>query len=146
MSIYLWNRFEYQVITAVVMEICLQQDVEESSLSVFQRIIQLENGKRNRKRGWRSGWRKCQILATTVSQENWKCLHHYTTMLISNCSTLIWWNIRNEHSSLKNETQSQQSSVQHLKTDCTLSTGLYNFCCTNCWIVYGCLIKTNVIL
>jgi len=68
------TRLNIRSLTAVVMEIRLQRSVEWSSLSVFQRIIQLENGKRNRKFG-RSGWRKCHILATTTSPDNWKCTY-----------------------------------------------------------------------
>jgi len=34
-----------------------------------------------------------------MSQENWKCLHRYTTKLINDCSILLWWNIGNEHTS-----------------------------------------------
>ena len=66
--------------------------------SLFWRI-KLENGTRRRDCEWRSVWRKCQILAMTTPQENWKCLHRYTTKLMNDCSILMWWNIGNEHTS-----------------------------------------------
>jgi hypothetical protein len=103
--------------------------------SLFWRII-LENGTRRSECEWRSVWRKCQILAITTSQrevETPSPLHYnaYEWLFYSDVKYWKW-----SYLLFKNETQSQQTAVRHLKPDRTLSTGLYNLCCTNCWIVY----------